>query len=434
MNFRKHFLVALTLSFGLVGCGGSEPAPNAMGLDSSLGGLESGITPLDGGITPLEGMTTTPDAYDPVYDLPAQTAPVVDPALTLPAETIPAEPVADTLPAETLLTDTIPADDLGDIGDGLGDLPGDLDVLPPFNPGGGDAGEPSFSLEDSYLIDQDTFNQWQAVNLVSDGSNLYVAAVDQKTPSKGTVIQMDSSGGSWKDIGKSFLSTITFGAGGYDMEKTIQALALDSGGNLLVLDESDRVYKMPSPDYDIQEIELGLRGTMDATFVNGNYYLSTQMGVQKLDTSLGIPAAFSSVTPSGGLGADAEGNIFVVAGMSIQKISATGSVKKVISGLEAPIDVAVDNEGDIFVLTVGSVKWFSATGEDKGAFGLGEFIAPRAICTDASGTVFVADFGTDHKDSKIFKFTKSSGGGGFDEGLDSGLDSDLSDLSDLDPL
>lgn len=464
MLFKKHFLVSLSLTLGLglslVGCGGSE-APTGVdsSLQSSLGGLDSGggLTPLDdGGITPLDGTGTTTDAYDPVYNLPADgaqtapTTPVADPTTTTPAPTD-SSTVADPSLSDTAPTDTsadLSADigtdasadlgtDLGtdlstDPGSDLGDVPGDLDVLPPFNPGG-DSGEASYSMEDSFNTDQDTFNQWQAVNLVSDGANLYIAAVDQKTPTKGTVIQMDTSGGSWADIGKSFLSTITLGAGGYDMEKTIQALALDNGGNLLVVDHDDRVYKMPTPDFDIQEVAVSLTGASDATFANGNYFVTTSFGIEKVDTSLGMPTAFSKIKPSGGLGTDSDGNLYVVDGMTIQKIKSSGQAQKVVSGLEAPVDVAVNNEGDIFVLTNTAVQWYDASGKSKGEFGQGDFIAPRAICTDAGGSVYVADFGTDHKDSKIVKYSKSSGGSSLGDSTDSGssLDSDLSDLTPL---
>ncbi len=398
--FKNSLLIGLTLSLSLAltGCGGSTPPTGAD--MSSMG--SSGMTPLNSntstGITPV-GDLSAGDAYDQSYEEPAEEVPSEE----VPAET--AEEVHADTPTNT--TSAPPP------------MPADMTVAEPYKPStGSSSSAPSYSAEGSFKVDQDTFNQWQAVNVTSDGASIYVAAVDSKMPSKGTVITMDTAGASWKDIGKSFLSTITLGAAGYKMSKTITGVTLDSSGNVLVADAADRVFSLTAPKFSITETKLSLSGATDVVSAGDSFYVATAAGIQKLDAGLTAPSSFGTVTPTGGLGADAQGNLFAVVGSGIQKLSATGTGTEVVKGLSAPLDVAVDSNGNIFVLESSSVVWFDSKGVKQGEFGSGELQAPKALCTDSSGAVYVADAGSSHKDSVVVKFSAASSGGGLDTSLD----------------
>lgn len=406
--FKNSLLIGLTLSLSLAltGCGGSPP-PTATDM-SSMSSMSSGISPItatgDGAITPV-GDLSAGDAYDQSYQEPAGEE---TPAEEVPAEEAPAEDAAAATPTAT--------------GSAPSTMPADMTVAEPYKPattGSTGSSAPAYAAEGSFKVDQDTFNQWQAVNVASDGVNVYVAAVDSKMPAKGTVITMDSAGANWKDIGKSFLATITLGAAGYKMDKTITGVALDSSGNVLVADAADRVFTLTAPKFSITEVDVAISGATDVVNAGSNYFVATSAGIQKLDSGLSAPSSFGSVTPTGGLGADAQGNVYAVVGSAIQKLSATGTAAEVVKGLSAPLDVAVDSSGNIFVLESSSVVWFNAKGVKQGEFGSGELQAPKALCTDSSGAVYVADAGSSHKDSVVVKFVAGSASGG---GLDSSLD------------
>jgi carbon monoxide dehydrogenase subunit G len=394
--FKKSLLVCISLSFSLslTACGGSN---TPTGTDMSSSSLSSGMTPISPVVTPV-GDLSAGDAYDQTFEEPAAEAGATEEA--------PAEEVA-TDAAPTTEATTAPA------------MPADMEVAAPYAPASSTPGAASYAAEGSFKVDQDTFNQWQAVNISSDGSNIYVAATDSKMPSKGTVITMDATGASWKDIGKSFLSTITLGAAGYKMSKTITGVTVDTSGNVLVTDAQDRVFSMTTPKFSPKEVALSLSGATDVASAGDAYYVASSSGIQKIDSALGGATSFGSVSPSGGLSTDAQGNVYAVVGSSIKKIDATGKATDAVTGLSAPLDVALDSQGNFFVLESSSVVWFNAKGQKQGEFGSGEFQAPKAICTDSSGSVYVADAGTSHKDSVVVKYTASSGGGGLgDSSLD----------------
>ncbi|HEY9843634.1 MAG: hypothetical protein ACAI44_00690 [Candidatus Sericytochromatia bacterium] len=404
--FKKSVLIGIALSFSLTACGGSNMPTGADA--PSMGSMSQTLTPMtapgqDGGITPVNDLNPG-DAYDQSVETPAEEVPAEEVVEEAPAEEVPAE-----------ATEAAP-DVAADAGASApGAMPEDTTVAEPYNPTtttSSASSTPSYSVEGSFKVDQDTFNQWSAANIATDGVNIYVAAVDTKMPSKGTVISMDSSGGSWKDMGKSLLSTIFLGALGYKMSKTITGLALDSSGNVMVADAADRVYTLSSPKYSVTEVALPLSGATDVASAGDNFFIATANGIQKVDSSLSAPASFGSVTPTGGLGTDSQGNLYVVAGSSIKKLSASGSATQAVTGLGSPVDVAVDDQGNIFVLESSSVVWYNAQGVKQGEFGSGELTAPKAICTDSSGGVFVADAGADYKSSVVVKFSASSGGGG----------------------
>lgn len=401
---KVTLLSTLTLALSLTACGGSVNSPTS-GAVSSLSTSLS--TPSGGaGITPIESLDEeTPAETAPVAEAaPAEEAPVAEAAPAEEAPAAEAAPAEEAPAAEAAPTEEAPA--AAEAPQDLDALP-DMDVSSPYVPSGSSLGGGSgYVAEGSFKVDQDTFNQWQAVNLISDGSNLYVAAVDVKTPTKGTVIRMDTSGGAWKDLGKSFLSTITLGATGYKMTKTIQGLAMDDSGNLIISDSKDQLFRMDAPKYSVTAVKAALASTLDAVSSGGNLFVATATGIQKFDAALSVGSAFGSVIPSGGLGKDSQGHIYAVAGSSIQKIDASGNASEVVKDVSGALDVSVDSNGNIFVLMADSVKFFNSKGESQGSFGSGDLTAPKAIFADASGGVYVADAGTDHKTSQVVKFSK----------------------------
>lgn len=405
--FKKSLIVscAISITLSLVGCGGSE-VPGATEMPgSSLSGNLTPVTTTDSAISPV-GDLSAGDAYDQTYEDPSAEGAEALPEEEIPAEEVPAEePVAE----ETS-------------GAAPGTMPEDMTVSEPYSPPASSSGSSatSYAAEGSFMVDQDTFNQWQAANISTDGINIYVLAVDNKMPAKGTVITMDSSGGTWTDIGKSLLATFSFGALGYKMDETVKGLAVDGSGNVAVADAEAQMYNLAAPKYSITKVEAAISGATDmAAAADGSFYVATSSGIQKVGSDLSSPTSFGSVSPTGGIATDSQGNLYAVAGSSIKKITSSGSATDAVKDISGALDVAVDGQGNIFVLGSSSVTWYNASGVKQGEFGGGELQAPVAICADSSGGVFVADAGTSHKDSAIFKYTASSGGGGLGESLGS---------------
>lgn len=391
MIIRKHLLIALaaTFSLSLVGCGGDEP-PTGVDTDGALSGSSldtSGLTPL----TPTGGDTTTPDIEPAAEEYPEE-------------EYTEEEAIDDVVEGEETPAGAAPDPALAP----------DLDnVLPPYTPEGGNlgGGGSDYAAEGNFKIDRDTFNQWQGVSIATDGASLFVTAVDSKMPAKGTVIQMNAADGEgWKDMGKGIMSTITLGALGYTMPKTVQGIALDDlTGNLVVNDIKDQMFLFASPKYSAEAKKTAFGDALDIAATGGNIFLATATGLQKFDGGLTAGTAFGTITPSGGLGTDSSGNLYVISGSSVHKLDSSGNATEIVKELSSPIDVAIDGEGNVFVLESDGVKYFDKTGASKGQFGVGEIIAPKSIAADSMGAVYVADFGNNHKDSQVMKFSK----GGF---------------------
>ncbi len=288
----------------------------------------------------------------------------------------------------------------------IGSLPANLPVQAPYSPPGA-AGTGDFRLQDRFLTDQDTFNQWQAVSLTLSGNQLFVGAIDQKSPTKGTVIQMDPSGANWKDIGKSLLATITLGASGYKIGADLRGMAADASGHLTVIESNQQLHQLRAPDYKLTTMQLAFGGARDLVFSNQNYYIASADGIQQINPTDKSVKLFSPVIATGGLTADSANYLYIIVGDKIQKLDPSGQSGELIRGLKQAIDVAVDAEGDIFVLESTQILWFNANGEAKGSIGRSEFSDARAIAIDTIGNLYVADAGLDYTESAVFKFTRT---------------------------
>lgn len=378
---------------------GSQEKPGSTQSPFANSPLGNGLTPINASPSPLVGELSAGDAYDnPGYGEDVSTPQGPTPT----TQTRPSKP--ETLPAATPapVNPATAGPQAGQLA--IGELPNNLEVLAPFNPGTG--GQGGYLEEARFQTDQDTFNQWQAVNLVSDGNALFVAAVDLKSPSKGTVIQMDSSGANWKDIGKSLLATITLGAAGYKMSASLQALTFDDRGNLLVAEASQKLFRLSAPKFELSSSSLSFSEALDLAYAGGSYYLATASGLFKLGADLAALSPFGTAKPTGGLATDTQGQLYAVVGNSIHKFDAAGTSGEIVTGLSAPIDLAVDAEGNLFVLESSGVRWFNANGESKGEFASGDLSSPKAIAIDLTGNIYIADAGKDHTDSVVIKYVK----------------------------
>lgn len=250
----------------------------------------------------------------------------------------------------------------------------------------------------SFLVDQATFNQWQARGIAVSGGSIYLTAADTSGLSKkGTVVKMNSSDGKgWKDLGSKYLGL------SHPIAATVEGITVN-GGTIMAVDSAGKTYTVDASNGTVKTLKTG--GGKDIASAAGSIYISNGT-VEKTDSSAssrmpvqGIP----SVT--GGVGADNLGNVYAVSGTTIKKGDVTGQVTDIItSDLATPSDVAVDSRaGDIYVLDGTMLKRFNSNGQLLVTFASGA-TKPVGIAVDEAGAVYVADAGTTHKDSKVLKF------------------------------
>lgn len=386
------FCAALSLT-ALLGCTSQQIQPLNTPLNSSQQPLNTQTA------NPTKPVIANPAVRPDASGSPTPTRTAL-PNPTIPSQATPtpapgatASPAMNTTPRPTI-PPNLP----------IGSLPGNLPVQAPYNPSAS-AGAGDYRLTDSFLTDQDTFNQWQAVNVTISNNRLFVGAIDRKSPSKGTVIEMNLSGANWKDIGKSLLSTITFGSSGYKIGASLQGMATDAQGQLILSESSQQIFQLNLTDYKLTNFQIPFGGSRDLVFSNQKFYLASADGVKKLNLADKSIETLSPLIATGGMTTDSENYLYLVVGDAIQKLDPAGKAGIIIEGLQQARDVAVDSEGNIFVLESNQISWFNANGEAKGSFGQSEFSDPRAIAIDSAGDLYVADAGLDYTDSAILKFT-----------------------------
>lgn len=282
---------------------------------------------------------------------------------------------------------------------------------------------------------------WQAKGVSVSGGSIYVSAADTDGLLKaGTVIKMDaSSGKNWKDLGSKFLGL------SHPISSSVQGITV-SGGSILAVDDN-YIYSVDSSGNVKKNKSTG--GT-DISAGSGTVYVAGKGTVGRTDTSGSTFTPLGGVSASGGIGADNSGNLYVVSGNAVKKIGnnsgtysnsySTGTyndpmsygnttnysstttnyqtgmgldpsmAQDIVMGLNGPVDVAIDNRnGDIYVLDGAEVRRFDQNGSILVSFAS---TAKKgvAIAVDENGNVYVADSGSNSKDSCIIKFSASADG------------------------
>ncbi|MFN8577907.1 MAG: hypothetical protein U0354_13735 [Candidatus Sericytochromatia bacterium] len=284
----------------------------------------------------------------------------------------------------------------------------------------------------TFKVDQATFtSQWQAKGIAVSGGFIYVSAADNSGLfKKGSVLKMNSSDGKgWKDIGSTMLGAR------HPMDATVEGITIN-GSTIVAVDSAGKVYTLDASNGNPKVIKAA--GGKDVASGGGSIYIANG-SVEKTDTSATARTPVAGLNASGGVGSDNLGNLYAVSGIKIVKSDTTGQVMDIVtSDLSSPVDVAVDSRnGDLYVLDATSIKRFNSTGQIMSTFPSGA-TKPVAIATDESGAVYVADFGSSNKDSKVIKFaasadaqvsTSSTTSGGYNYGSSSSGSSDYSTYS-----
>lgn len=290
----------------------------------------------------------------------------------------------------------------------FGELPDTIAVSAPYAPPGAFA-EGTYEVRERFLTDQDTFSQWQAMNLSSDGSSLFIAAVDQQTPSKGTVLSMGLAGEDWTDLGNSLLTRFTFGATGYTMKKTIRGLAVAQNGKVLISDQTEGVYFLDPDTKKMTAHALALSNATDVAALGDRYFIVANNGIQVTQAPFAQATAFGSLADVKALAQHPDGLLYALTSDGIFRLSDQGASTRVLAaasastvGWESIKDFAVDPEGNFFVLSDLGVFWLDAKGVLKGELASGDLIAPRALLW-VNGSLYIADAGNSYKDSAILQ-------------------------------
>jgi hypothetical protein len=393
---RKLFLISALLC----ACGSQETI-NQSEVRSQLRGavVDSHTASTPRSLSPLDSapvFTPTPADTNFLPTLPDDAAvPAV--SASAPASSASTDAVAPTAPVNTTPVQ-IP----------FGELPDSIAVSAPYAPPGAFA-EGTYEVRERFLTDQDTFSQWQAMNLSSDGTSLFIAAVDQQTPSKGTVLKMSLTGESWTDLGNSLLSRFTFGATGYTMKKSIRGLAVAQNGKVLISDQTEGVFALDPDSKKMTAYALPLSNASDVAALGDRYFVVTDAGIQMTQAPFAQATPFGTLSGVKALAQHPDGVLYVLSSDGIFRLSESGVATRVLSaasvssiGWETAKDLAVDPEGNFFVLSDLGVFWFDAKGQLKSELASGDLIDPRALLW-AGGSLYIADAGTNHKDSAILQ-------------------------------
>jgi hypothetical protein len=251
----------------------------------------------------------------------------------------------------------------------------------------------------AFKVDQDSLlNLWQPVGLAASGGTLYISAIDTRSLiTKGTVIKMNTSEGKeWKNLASAWLGLR------HPLNGSTRGMTLNSAGQIVVVDEKGGTFSVESSNGKVTKADS--EGALDIASGGGKTYIYGIGGIAESDETGATRTPISGVNASGGIAADKEGNGYVPVQNTLYKISAGKPSVLIDQYLNSPKDVAIDNRnGDIYVLDGGEIKRFDKKGEFIVNFGTGGLNAV-ALTLDEEGTLFVADFGRDHRSAQIIKF------------------------------
>lgn len=239
---------------------------------------------------------------------------------------------------------------------------------------------------------------------------------------------------------------------------------VDSQGNIFITDQSNhKIRKIDANGIVSTFAGSGVAGFLDGTGTTAKFYYPAGMAIDASDnlyiadysnhrirkiTPSGVVTTFAGLATAGtadgntsvarfngptGVGVDPSGNVFVAdyGNHKIRKISTSGEVSTVagtgIAGatdgssatasFNHPAIVAVDANNNLFITDEGNhkIRKINAAGEVTTLAGTGivgandsvadaaTFKGPTGICVDASGTVYIADYGN-HKIRKIITY------------------------------
>ncbi len=206
---------------------------------------------------------------------------------------------------------------------------------------------------------------------------------------------------------------------------TASGLAVDTGGNIYVLDsERRRVQKFDSNGNYL--LQFGSSGSGNGQFTGspvgirtdtiGNVYVvdTGNARVEKFDSNGNYLSQFGSsgsgsgqFTAPKGIVIDASGNIYVVdSGNSrVEKFDSSGNYLSQFGSsgsgngqFSSPVGIAIDSAGNIYVVDTGNnrVQKFDSGGSYLSQFGSsgsgnGQFSSPNFIAIDANGRMYVTD-------------------------------------------
>ncbi len=218
------------------------------------------------------------------------------------------------------------------------------------------------------------------------GSDIYLVSCDR--------IYKVSMQGTWTLVAGNGIDAFS-GDGGPATSASLgqpESIALDTGGNLYILDSHNRRVREVSAS-------TGIIQTIAGTGVGG-------FGGD------GGPATFSRIGGYGAITVDTQGNVFLADELNNlvrEIVASTGFIQTVVGQLSLPLGVSVDSSGNVFIADTGHHRILELTGGlggaiqtvagngtagfagDGGTATSAELYYPYGVFVDNSGNIFVAD-------------------------------------------